>query len=98
MILGFLGWRRSMGKLEPRLKAINYLHEARRYVTSNPEECKILVNFARDEMEDVAIGMVDRLRWNLVAALKYMQVEPDVARGYIDGCAFELNCLEEPKK
>jgi hypothetical protein len=96
MILGFLGWRRRKAMPKPEYRrAIETLHEARRYIKTKPELAAYMIADSMTSVADVANQKIDRLAANLDVAIKYIQVEPDVARAYVDAAAFELQCVEE---
>jgi hypothetical protein len=72
--------------------AIWELQEARRYTHVAPDVSQKMLRNSMTWMLEIPEPKIERLRTNLSVAHKYMQVDPDVARGYIDGCIFELQC------
>ena len=72
----------------------NELRETRRYITKNVPVTLSSLARIDESLKDVALPQIDRLRENLKIAAKYIQVEPDLCRAYLDASAFELDCLE----
>ncbi len=82
---------------------IDNLKEARRYARSDVGSAIILIDFARNGLHNTKFWdftvTPSRLELNLSIAKRYIQVAPDVAIGYIDGAAFELELyLGKPKE
>jgi hypothetical protein len=79
------------------------LMEARRYVVSDSqtavgmiEEAAFSLNDWYDDdehMTDEQDFMGSRLLGNIIVAQKYMQVDPEMASGYLYGAVFELGVL-----
>ncbi len=78
-----------------RKEAIELLSEARRYVKEYPRETMKILGEAMEIMRHLPEPKSERLRCNLMIAYHYIQVEPDVAIGYIAGASFELQCIKE---
>lgn len=79
----------------PRQSAIDVLQEARRYVTSNCVESRRLIAVAIVAMREVCHPRVDQLISNLYVASRFIQVEPDVCRGYVAGAVFEMQKIKD---
>ncbi len=80
---------------------IDDLKEARRYVRSNSDSAICFILEVRRELIGLRSSsfLYGRLDDNMVVAMSYMQVAPDVAIGYIDGAVFELElALGKPKE
>jgi hypothetical protein len=77
--------------------AIWELQEARRYTHVAPDVSQKMLRNSMTWMLEIPNPKIDRLILNLNKAFDYMVVEPDVARGYIAGAAFELQCIREDR-
>ncbi len=77
------------------------LKEARRYVRTNVPVARRELGECRDWIFHWMMGnqtwhlTAMRLRENLAIGLEYIQVNPDVTIGYIDGAIFELGLKGE---
>lgn len=82
-------------------RIIEDLREAARYTHTDVVECRRIVKDCADRSLGHPSPWPDRLfdlMQNLDVATHYMQVEPDVAKGYILGAAFELEAMEMNKR
>lgn len=66
------------------------LGEAKRYLKRSPGVAKQMVETAMEDLRGLDSITADRLIGNLRVGLDYMQVDPDVVRGYLDAAYFEL--------
>ncbi len=75
-------------------RLIEELREAARYCRNNAPVATS--SLARIEADLAAIPSpgLERMADNLAVARRFMLVVPDVAKGYMLGCAFELENLE----
>lgn len=82
-----------------RPKAIEHLKEAARYCRSDFEASLRHLDQAIAEINVLGFRAAimehtERILRNLMVAQQYIQVEPDVARGYMLAAAFELSRRE----
>lgn len=79
-------------------RLIDELREACRYVRKHSEVAVSSIQRIEHELSNIPSPTVDRLVNNLGVARRFIQVEPDVAQGYLAGAAFELESLESRSK
>ncbi len=75
-------------------RLIEELREACRYVKNNVPVARSAIARVETDLKAIASPGLDRLCENLAVASRFIQVSPDVAKGYMEGCAFELANLE----